>query len=141
MSKRQKRAEALVVNGYNSTSFKSNNTVRLDLYQQQKPPQTSTAGAGRGSVNPPVVDTKASVPPARTADPGWGKDDYKPLIPDTSKGPFKKAVVDPEGVKEAGSLTGKMITLAGLPICKAVGVWQRVFGRYPCNRHRPSRTC
>mgnify|MGYP003343458607 CR=1 FL=1 len=39
MSKRQKRAEALVVNGYNSTSFKSNNTVRLDLYQQQKPPQ------------------------------------------------------------------------------------------------------
>ena len=38
MSKRQnRRAEALVVNGNNSSSFKSNNAVRLDLYQ--KPPQ------------------------------------------------------------------------------------------------------
>ena len=38
MAKRQRnnRAEALVVNGNNSSSFKSNNTVRLDLYQQQK---------------------------------------------------------------------------------------------------------
>ena len=39
MSKRQnRRAEALVVNGHNSSSFKSNNAVRMDLYQQ-KPPQ------------------------------------------------------------------------------------------------------
>lgn len=41
MSKRKNnRAEALVVNGHNSTSFKSNNTVRIDLYQklpQQRP--------------------------------------------------------------------------------------------------------
>jgi hypothetical protein len=32
------------------------------------------------------------------------------------------------GQKEKGSLTGKMITAAGIPICKAVGVWQRWFG-------------
>jgi len=32
------------------------------------------------------------------------------------------------GIKETGSLTGKMITLAGLPVCKVVGVWQRWFG-------------
>jgi hypothetical protein len=30
--------------------------------------------------------------------------------------------------KQSGSLTGKMITAVGLPLCKAVGVWQRVFG-------------
>ena len=36
MSKRQKRAEALVVNGSNQNSFKSNNTVRMDLYQKQQ---------------------------------------------------------------------------------------------------------
>ena len=32
------------------------------------------------------------------------------------------------GKKPTGSLTGRMITAAGIPICKAVGVWQRVFG-------------
>jgi phosphate starvation-inducible PhoH-like protein len=37
LAKRQRRAEALLVNGTNNTaSFKSNNTVRLDLYQAQK---------------------------------------------------------------------------------------------------------
>jgi hypothetical protein len=61
------------------------------------------AGAGRGSVNPPVVNPNTPAPAARTASPGWGRDDYKPLIPDTHKGPSKMAVVDPEGVKEAGS--------------------------------------
>jgi len=44
LSKRKNnRAEALVVNGhnstYNSTSFKSNNTVRLDLYQKPQAQQ------------------------------------------------------------------------------------------------------
>jgi hypothetical protein len=29
---------------------------------------------------------------------------------------------------EKDNLTGKIITLAGIPICKAVGVWQRIFG-------------
>jgi hypothetical protein len=60
------------------------------------------AGAGRGSVNPPVVNPNTPAPAARTASPGWGKDDYKPLVPDNSK-TFKPAVSDPEGVKEAGS--------------------------------------
>jgi hypothetical protein len=32
------------------------------------------------------------------------------------------------GKKDTGSLTGRMIMAAGTPICKAVGVWQRVFG-------------
>lgn len=30
--------------------------------------------------------------------------------------------------KPKGSLTGKIITAVGMPICKIVGVWQRVFG-------------
>jgi hypothetical protein len=32
------------------------------------------------------------------------------------------------GKKSEGSLTGRMITAAGIPICKAVGVWQRIVG-------------
>jgi len=32
------------------------------------------------------------------------------------------------GKKESGSITGKLITAVGVPICKAVGVWQRVIG-------------
>jgi hypothetical protein len=42
--------------------------------------------------------------------------------------PWAEEMAYKMGVKETGSLTGKMITLAGLPICKAVGVWQRIFG-------------
>jgi hypothetical protein len=42
--------------------------------------------------------------------------------------PWAEEMAYKMGVKDTGSLTGKMITLAGLPICKAVGVWQRVFG-------------
>ena len=38
MSKRQqRRAEALVVNDHNTSNFKGNNTVRMDLYQKQQP--------------------------------------------------------------------------------------------------------
>jgi len=58
---------------------------------------------GRGLPDPARVNPNTPAPAARTASPGWGKDDYKPLVPDTSKGPFKTAVSDPEGVKEAGS--------------------------------------
>jgi hypothetical protein len=32
------------------------------------------------------------------------------------------------GEKEFGSLTGKMIMAFGIPICKVIGVWQRLFG-------------
>jgi hypothetical protein len=32
------------------------------------------------------------------------------------------------GKKDSGSLTGRMITTAGIPICKAVGMWQRIVG-------------
>jgi hypothetical protein len=32
------------------------------------------------------------------------------------------------GKKDKDNLTGQMITAAGVPICKAVGVWQRAFG-------------
>ena len=32
------------------------------------------------------------------------------------------------GKKAKGSLTGRMITAAGIPICKAVGMWQRIVG-------------
>jgi hypothetical protein len=32
------------------------------------------------------------------------------------------------GVLEKDNITGRMITIVGVPICKLVGVWQRVFG-------------
>ena len=32
------------------------------------------------------------------------------------------------GAVEKDNVTGRMITLVGIPICKAVGVWQRIFG-------------
>jgi len=36
------------------------------------------------------------------------------------------------GKKDKDNLTGRMITAAGVPICKAVGIWQRVIG--PSNK-------
>jgi hypothetical protein len=42
--------------------------------------------------------------------------------------PWAEEMAYKMGKKESGSLTGRMITAAGIPICKVVGVWQRVFG-------------
>jgi len=42
--------------------------------------------------------------------------------------PWAEEMAYKMGKKNSGSLTGRMITAAGIPICKAVGVWQRVFG-------------
>jgi hypothetical protein len=42
--------------------------------------------------------------------------------------PWAEEMAYQMGVKDHGSLTGRMITAAGIPICKAVGVWQRAFG-------------
>jgi len=42
--------------------------------------------------------------------------------------PWAEEMAYKMGKKESGSLTGRMITAAGIPICKLVGVWQRVFG-------------
>ena len=42
--------------------------------------------------------------------------------------PWAEQMAYSMGKKSSGSLTGRMITAAGLPICKVVGVWQRVFG-------------
>jgi hypothetical protein len=42
--------------------------------------------------------------------------------------PWAEEMAYKMGKKKSGSLTGRMITIAGIPICKAVGVWQRVFG-------------
>jgi hypothetical protein len=42
--------------------------------------------------------------------------------------PWAEEMAYKMGVKESGNTTGKLITAAGIPICKAVGVWQRVFG-------------
>ena len=42
--------------------------------------------------------------------------------------PWAEEMAYKMGKKESGSLTGKMITAAGIPICKTVGVWQRLFG-------------
>lgn len=42
--------------------------------------------------------------------------------------PWAEEMAYKMGKKESGSLTGRMITTAGIPICKLVGVWQRVFG-------------
>ena len=32
------------------------------------------------------------------------------------------------GIVEKDNVTGRMISLLGIPVCKAVGVWQRLFG-------------
>lgn len=42
--------------------------------------------------------------------------------------PWAEEMAHHMGKKDTGSLTGKMLTLTGIPICKAVGVWQRAFG-------------
>jgi len=42
--------------------------------------------------------------------------------------PWAEEMAYKMGKKESGSLTGRMITATGIPICKVVGVWQRVFG-------------
>jgi hypothetical protein len=42
--------------------------------------------------------------------------------------PWAEEMAYKMGKKKSGSLTGRMITIAGIPICKAVGIWQRVFG-------------
>ena len=42
--------------------------------------------------------------------------------------PWAEEMAYKMGKKPSGSLTGRMITVAGVPICKLVGVWQRVFG-------------
>jgi len=46
--------------------------------------------------------------------------------------PWAEEMAREMGIKNCGSLTGRMITIVGVPICKAVGVWQRVFG--PSNK-------
>jgi hypothetical protein len=42
--------------------------------------------------------------------------------------PWAEEMAYKMGKKTSSSLTGRMITVAGIPICKLVGVWQRVFG-------------
>lgn len=43
--------------------------------------------------------------------------------------PWAESMAYQMGHRESDNFTGKMITLVGTPICKVVGVWQRVFGR------------
>jgi len=42
--------------------------------------------------------------------------------------PWAEEMAHRVGRKQHGNLTGRMIMAAGIPICKAVGVWQRWFG-------------
>lgn len=42
--------------------------------------------------------------------------------------PWAEEMAFKMGKRSNSSLTGRMITAAGVPICKAVGTWQRVFG-------------
>lgn len=42
--------------------------------------------------------------------------------------PWAEEMAYKMGVKASGNTTGKLITAAGIPICKAVGVWQKIFG-------------
>ena len=42
--------------------------------------------------------------------------------------PWAEEMAHKMGKQKSSSLTGRMITISGIPICKAVGVWQRVFG-------------
>jgi hypothetical protein len=43
--------------------------------------------------------------------------------------PWAEEMAYAMGKKSSGSLTGKLISAAGIPLCKAVGMWQRVFGK------------
>jgi hypothetical protein len=42
--------------------------------------------------------------------------------------PWAEEMAYKMGKRDTSNLTGRMITAAGIPICKIVGVWQRVFG-------------
>lgn len=42
--------------------------------------------------------------------------------------PWAEEMAYAMGKKDSGSLTGRMITAVGTPICKVVGVWQRLIG-------------
>ena len=42
--------------------------------------------------------------------------------------PWAEEMAREMGIKDVGSLTGKMIMAAGIPVCKFVGMWQRKFG-------------
>ena len=96
--------------------------LKVHLHHNKNRITDEDAGAGRGYINPPLVNPSAPLPPARTASPGWGRDDYKPLTPDTSTGPAMgvnkggtwtsdpKGTIrapggDPEGVKEGNFLS------------------------------------
>jgi len=99
--------------------------LKVHLHHSKKRITDEAAGAGRGSVNPPLVNPSAPLPPARSAAPGWGRDDYKPLVPDTSPRPAMGTIkggvwnadppkpgergvpvpMDPEGVKEGNFLS------------------------------------
>jgi hypothetical protein len=96
--------------------------LKVHLHHNKNRITDEDAGAGRGSINPPLVNPSAPLPPARTASPGWGRDDYKPLTPDTSTGPamgvnkggtwtssptgtIRAPGGDPEGVKEGNFLS------------------------------------
>jgi len=99
--------------------------LKVHLHHSKKRITDEAAGAGRGSVNPPAVNPSAPLPPARSAAPGWGRDDYKPLVPDTSPRPAMGTIkggvwnadppkpgergvpvpMDPEGVKEGNFLS------------------------------------
>ena len=96
--------------------------LKVHLHHNKNRITDEDAGAGRGYINPPLVNPSAPLPPARTASPGWGRDDYKPLTPDTSTGPamgvnkggtwtssptgtIRAPGGDPEGVKEGNFLS------------------------------------
>ena len=42
--------------------------------------------------------------------------------------PWAEEMAFKMGRREYGNLTGRMITVAGIPICKVVGMWQRIVG-------------
>lgn len=42
--------------------------------------------------------------------------------------PWAEEMAHNMGIKKQGSFAGKLITAAGMPICKAVGMWQRLIG-------------
>ena len=98
---------------------------------------------GQPSVNAPSGDPEGAPSTPRTASPGWGKD-YKPLIPDTTKGSamgvnkggvfqadpkgtIKAPSGDPEGVKEGTPMPGQNFTTtqgAQMKYNPTSGSWQ-----------------
>jgi hypothetical protein len=75
--------------------------------------------SGQGPMMMPWMSKEKFASAAKAWSIGWAQDIATP---------WAEHMAHKMGKLEKDNLTGRMITAAGVPICKAVGVWQRIFG-------------